>query len=247
MNADILTAARNNAEWCDIFCRTHGIIGAFHATFWASSKRTPPYYPDAVTLDPAAAGERILEVIDMAPQDASVKDSFATLDLSRAGFRILFEGEWIRRAAGWPAATAGFAARWRRLSQPDELESWEAAWSGDGSATGLFRPELLEHDSVSVLAGYLDDRVVAGAIVNRSHAAAGVSNLFTTAGDVRDAWPGCLDAIARTVPGLPVVGYESRDALAAAHEHGFRSIGQLRVWIKDDGGEAGVPPSGYPG
>ena len=78
---------------------------------------------------------------------------------------------------------------------------------------------------------------MAGAILNRSGAAAGVSNLFTTLGDLGDAWPGCLAAAATAFPRLPIVGYESGDALVAAHENGFTSIGRLRIWIKE-GGEA---------
>jgi len=44
------------AEWCDALCRTHGIAGQFGMDFWSSSRRTPPYYPDAVTLSAPHAG-----------------------------------------------------------------------------------------------------------------------------------------------------------------------------------------------
>jgi hypothetical protein len=231
MKADVIAAARNNAEWCDTVCRTHGIVGAFHPGFWASARRTPRHHPDAVTLDAAASSEHLLEAIDTTSPGCSVKDSFATLDLSPQGFRILLEAEWIQRAAGQPIPAAGTATRWRRLPQAGALAGWEAAWSGDGVATGLFQPALLEHDPVSVLGGYVEDRLVAGAILKRSQAAVGVSNLFTTAGDLGDAWQGCLAAIGGAYPGLPVVGYESGEALLAAQEQGFTVIGHLRVWI----------------
>ena len=54
----------------------------------------------------------------------------------------------------------------------------------------------------------------------------GVSNLF---GD----WRAAVDSIAGRYPGLPLVGYESGDDLAAARRAGFTSTGPLRVWLKD--------------
>lgn len=234
MNIDVITAAQNNAEWCDIVCRTHGIIGAFHPHIWASRRRTPRYYPDAVTLDADATGEHVLDVVDSATPGCSIKDSFARLNLLPSGFRILFEGDWIRRAPEQPFL-ASSDIRWGRVRDAGALPDWEAAWSGGGATTELFRPALLDHAAVVVLGGYVRDRLVAGAILNRSKGAVGVSNLFTTLGDLDDAWAGCLAAVAGAFPTLPIIGYESGDALTAAHENGFTSIGHLRVWIKEDG------------
>jgi hypothetical protein len=50
----------NNAEWCDAFCRTHGIVGHFRAGYWFSPVRTPRYYPDAVTLLPEITLDQVL-------------------------------------------------------------------------------------------------------------------------------------------------------------------------------------------
>ena len=235
VNTDVITAAHNNAEWCDIVCRTHGIIGSFHPHVWASRRRTPPYYPDAVTLDADATGEHVLEIVDSSTPGCSIKDSFARLNLAPSGFRILFEGDWIRRAPEQPVRANRSDIRWRRVRDAGALPAWEAAWSGGAAATELFLPELLDHVAVVVLGGYIRDLLVAGAILNRSGAAVGVSNLFTTLGDLGAAWAGCLAAVARAFPRLPTVGYESGDALAAAHENGFTSIGRLRVWIKELG------------
>jgi len=235
MNTDAIIAAHNNAEWCDIVCRTHGIIGAFHPHLWASRRRTPPYYPDAVTLDADATAEHILQIVDSATPGCSIKDSFARLNLLPAGFRILFEGDWILRGPEQPVRASESDIRWRRVRDAGALPAWEAAWSGGEVVTELFRPALLDHAAVVVLAGHVRDRLVAGAILNRSGAAVGVSNLFTTLGDLGDAWPGCLAAVATAFPRLPIVGYESGDALVAAHENGFTSIGRLRVWIRKAG------------
>jgi hypothetical protein len=45
-------AAANNAEWCDLVCGTHGAQTRFDEDAWTSRTRTPPGYPDAVTLVP---------------------------------------------------------------------------------------------------------------------------------------------------------------------------------------------------
>ena len=234
MTTDIASAARNNAEWCDIVCRTHGIAGDFQLHFWASPTRTPPYYPDAVTLNPEVTAAGILAAVD-ASSGCSVKDSFASLDLSPFGFRILFEAEWIIRSQGRPTTAGAGAVRWRTVRDFEALGAWEAAWSGDQAAGGLFLPALLDQAHVSVLGGYLDDQVVAGAVANRSPNVVGVSNLFTTAGDLGATWSGCIGAIAGAYPSLPVVGYESGDALIAAEEAGFTPIGKLRLWVKEGG------------
>ncbi|MEZ0071362.1 hypothetical protein [Planotetraspora sp. GP83] len=95
----VLAAARNNAEWCDAMCRAHGMPGGFTESLF-NPRKAPPYYPDAVTLTPDATVAEVLRLLDRRavdgePGGASVKDSFARLDLSAAGFRVLFEAQWI--------------------------------------------------------------------------------------------------------------------------------------------------------
>src|SRR6266571_1899099 len=90
----IRVAARNNAEWCDAFCRTHGVVGHFHAESWFSPVRTPPYYPDAVTLLPEINVDRLLSGIDTS-EGCSLKDSFGCLYLAASGFRPLFNADWL--------------------------------------------------------------------------------------------------------------------------------------------------------
>ncbi|GGK55943.1 hypothetical protein GCM10010094_15480 [Streptomyces flaveus] len=227
----VQVAARNNAEWCAAMSRSHGLAGEFEAEAWAAQVRTPLYYPDAVTLvsgtDPAALVARI----DTTTPGASVKDSFADLDLSEAGFQVLFEAEWIHRPAGVPPATSPDLA-WDVAGDPDTLRAWALAWDdGDGNAD-LFRPELLADPATFVLAGHsADGRVVAGAVATRSDQVVGVSNVFALDGGPDAAWPVVLGAVHRLFPTLPVVGYEHGDDLAVAVRHGFEPVGPLRIWL----------------
>ena len=82
-----------------------------------------------------------------------------------------------------------------------------------------------------VMAGYRDEAIVAGAIANRSATVTGVTNVFSTVGDLDAAWCGSLAALAALVGDLPLVGYERGDDLEAAQRYGFALLGPLRVWI----------------
>lgn len=226
-------AARNNAELCDIVGRTHGVIGTFATDAWTSARRTPPLYPDAVTLEPDVIPTELLSRIDTRP-GCSVKDSFADLDLGAAGFTILFSAEWICRPAQPAAPDPKPTLSWEPIIDDSGLANWSAAGAQDGDPTDLFRPALIRHPDIVMLGGYSDARLVAGALLNRSATAVGLSNLFPDPRALADAWTGLLSAIVERFPGLPIVGYESGDSLDAAREYGFTSLGPLRIWIKPE-------------
>ncbi|KWT57377.1 hypothetical protein ADL21_34995 [Streptomyces albus subsp. albus] len=262
----VRAAARNNAEWCAAVCRAHGITGAFGDDAWTSSRRTPPLYPDAVTLadrlarptstEPesgrsgtARAGSLspltgLLSRIDTASPGCSVKDSFACLDLTPAGFEVLFEAQWIHRPVPAarpkepaPAQPPTHHITWDALTTPGDLPAWAAAWGAEPGGCGPFRPELLADDATTFLrARSADGQVVAGAVATVGASVVGLSNVFTApeAGaygyDPRNTWAGCLATVAARWPRLSVVGYESGADLEAAVANGCRTVGPLRVW-----------------
>ncbi|MFD9367179.1 hypothetical protein ACFWA6_05640 [Streptomyces sp. NPDC060020] len=232
-------AALNNALWCDAVCAAHGLAPRFDdaddASVWLSASRTPPLYPDAVTLRPEASAPSVLRWIDTDSPGCSVKDSFARLDLAADGFEVLFEAQWIHRPAGAPlpeAAPSGL--EWSEVTGAEELAAWEAAWAGE-EGTGLFRPSLLR-EGVVFLAGRAaadaGGRIVAGAVVSTGGGVVGVSNLFAGDGASADAaWAGALTGAAARWPDLDVVGYEGGSDLDTALRNGFTAIGPLRVWL----------------
>ncbi|SET59888.1 hypothetical protein [Nonomuraea wenchangensis] len=213
-------AARDNAEWCDTMCRAHGSGGAFAERAWTSAVRTPLYYPDAVTLSPAATAADVLGGIDAGP-GASVKDSFATLDLP--GFDVLFEARWIHH----PALVAGPSPVGWEEATPGTLPEWERACF-DGEVSGLFPAALLAE--VSVLSGRIGGELVCGCVLTPRERVVGVSNVFATGCDEDTAWAGVVAAAAARFPGRPLVGYEQDPS--AALRHGFETAGPLRVWLK---------------
>ncbi|HEY0812243.1 MAG TPA: hypothetical protein VGE11_03100 [Pseudonocardia sp.] len=217
---DVATV-RNNAEWCEAVCRTHGRGGVFTRWAWTSRRRTPALYPDAVTLLPATGVADVLKAIDLS-EGCSVKDSFARLDLSADGFEPIIEAQWIDRPAAlsMPPAPSPF---WT-VASVGELAEWAIAWNG--GPADLFRAQLLDEPAVRVLAARRNGVIIAGAIAYDSGPVTGVSNLFAVDGDLDDAWAGVLCAL----PGRRVVGYGTGGALAAAVRVGFARAGPLRVW-----------------
>jgi hypothetical protein len=224
----VRAAAKNNADWCDAFCRTHSVAGRFRADCWFSPVRTPPGYPDAVTLLPEISIEQVLSGIDTT-EGCSVKDSFTDLDLAAAGFEPLFRAEWLVREPARTRAAAG--RRWSALTTEEQLREWEAAWAESAEGSGFFRRALLEDERIGVLAGHDGDRIVAGAIANRSTTVIGLSNLFDTANDLESAWVAAHAAATALWRDMPTVSYDSGVSLDAAHRAGFESIGELLVWL----------------
>jgi hypothetical protein len=225
-----VAAARNNAALCDAVCRAHGIVGRFDTDAWTSERRTPPLYPDAVTLAPDADLDEVLARIDTS-SGCTVKDSFATLGNTH-GLRVLFDGAWIAKEPD--AAQEGrLALTWRVVLKPNDLAAWERAWRGEDGPVGLFPPGALDEDLV-FLAGFADRALVAGAIANPTDDVVGISNVFARTGPVSHIWPGCLTAVSEHFPDRPVVGYESGGELDAAVRQGFRTVGPLRVWVREN-------------
>jgi hypothetical protein len=129
----VAAAARNNADWCDGVCRAQGIEGRFERECWSSPRRTPPHYPDAVTLVPGVAPDLLLARVD-AGDGCSVKDSFADVDLGPFGFRELFRAQWIALdelpsavASHRGSASATCSAGVIGLTNAEEPEAWLGA------------------------------------------------------------------------------------------------------------------------
>jgi hypothetical protein len=224
-------AALNNARWCDVVCRSHGAHTEFGENAWTSPTRTPPYYPDAVTLAADLNVPDLLSRVDISA-GCSIKDSFASLDLTGDGFRVLFDAQWIVNT-GTRLPTQEGGARWELVSNPDDFATWVEAWRGEDGPKGVLRSEILERNSVAVLAARAGDRVIAGSVLSGDSNVVGISNFFVIENTTQAGWSGCL-ALARSLnPTAVIVGYESGDGLAVAQQAGFETAGPLRVWIHD--------------
>ncbi len=189
-------AALNNAEWCDVICRSHGARTRFDDVAWTSPTRTPPYYPDAVTLVSDLSIPDLLARIDSS-MGCSIKDSFASLNLTGHGFRVLFDAQWIVCPNTWRLAKV-VAPDWELVRDREDIATWVEAWREADGPTDALRVDVLAHDSVAVLAARSGDRIVAGAIATHTSNVVGISNVFAEEGITSASWSGCL-ALARSL------------------------------------------------
>ncbi len=154
----------------------------------------PRFYPNVVTLahDDAALAEQRSTIDILAKSNLSgrwaVKDSFNKLDLSRAGFDVLFEASWIR--SEMPIGDASTDIEWRRESE----------------AKGL----PIDDADFALFTGRRGFRVVAGGMLYRSEGLVGLSNVVVEAADAVAVWRALILLSAQTFPRLPLVGYEFR-------------------------------------
>ncbi|RCG28666.1 hypothetical protein DQ384_23285 [Sphaerisporangium album] len=231
----LLAAVRDNAEWCDAMCRAYNLPGTFTASLWSNPRRTPPLYPDAVTLTPQATRGEVLAAIDLRSPGATVKDSFARLDLRDAGFGVLFEAQWIARPPG-PGTplddlrtATGDRVTWSEVTTASELRDWETGLHG-GHDGGWFRPALLTDPAVTLVAGRVDGDLVCGSVLTTGGEVVGLSNVFAYGCDPDAPWEGSVALAAHLFPGRPITGYEHGDDLAPPARQGFVPIGPLQVW-----------------
>jgi hypothetical protein len=239
----ISLAARNNALWCDAVARSHGVDGTFDDEAWTAPTRTPPYYPDAVTLSPEAEEYAVLARVDDS-DGCSIKDSWARLDLSLEDFARLVVGEWVWLDPATPLPDLGGAGArtWQRVTTADELTAWVHAWSSDPEAAAILRPSLLGEPGVHVLAAQAADGpdgpdrsdrpIVAGAIVHVTGEVAGLGNIFARDGDEHRAWREAAAAAREVAGGIPLVGWEAGASVDAAVAAGCERLGPLTVWLK---------------
>lgn len=233
MSDPVVLAAWNNAAWCDAVSRAHGAACRFEPGFWINGGDAPPFYPNLVTTDPDATDQQLTAIELLAEQPGrgiGIKDSFSRLDLSDIGLEPIFDADWL-----WLPPTAALAAGVADfgvtvVEAADELALWERAWGGMENGDRVFPPSLLDDERISFFAVTREGRIVAGAALNLSNGAIGISNVFL--GGDEAALAALVEVARRRAPGLPVVGYESGDDRTPFHALGFESIGTLRVWIR---------------
>lgn len=226
MNGKVDIAVLDNIVWCGIVCETHGIRTTLHNQIWKTASKSPTFYPDMITASSHVTIEEIKEVIG-SREVFSIKDSFATLDLTPLKYELLFTAEWIYHA---PAVSVESAqSGWDHVTTEKNLVEWTAA-HGSANAIG---PGLLRRRDVKI---YMKKKMgnVAGFIANAGAQSVGISNVFTSVnGDT--IWPDIRNLVSVEFPGVPMVGYERGADLTAALESGWTAVGPLRVWVRNEG------------
>jgi hypothetical protein len=214
-------AVRENATWCDLVCRLSRLTPSADASMWWTTRRAPERFPDAVTLTPTASVYDALSRIDNSA-GASVKDSFATLDLEPDGYSALFDATWIARP---PAGVSG-PPPLMKIADKFRFGAWRhaAGVTEDSLPNGILRAA-----GVTVVGAHTPDGFTGGGILHHTRIGGaevvGLSNAFGSFAAVADT------ALAM-FPGSWIVGYERGDELPQAVAQGFLETGPLRVWMR---------------
>ncbi|ABC93832.1 hypothetical conserved protein (plasmid) [Rhizobium etli CFN 42] len=231
--------AANNADLYQAVFRARGLPDQRTSAFWSSDAIAPPYYSNMTTLDPDATDEQLVEIgrlTDRLGRRPGCKDGFSRLDLVDKGFQLLFSASWIWAEPHRISARA--PQDWARIRDGAALEGWEHSWKESGSPTdaNVFTPALLSDPDIHIYGRWAGDGFDAGCIVNRSPEAVGISNIFSLAGTPQVFQDASSLATVAFSPDLPLVGYDRDEALDEMTKLGFRPVGQLRIWLSDEGG-----------
>lgn len=213
--------------WYDDLCALHGVDSMLGDGLWSSLRSPPPLHSDAVVVEPPVDAEQVLARLTGRAR-CGVKDSFATVDLSGAGFEVLFSATWIHRdAARAPSVVDPPPGGWVVVTGAEEL----AEWNRHHDTAGVLLPALLGRAHFLILAKHEGDRSVAGAVARLGSGVVDVSNVWAVPGHSLD-WAELAEAVGALLPGRALVGYERGDALRAALAGGFVPVGELRVWVR---------------
>jgi hypothetical protein len=190
----------------------------------------PPFYPNLVMLD------RSPEIPDEVPLLEStlssgwgLKDSFACLDLASYGFKELLTSEWYARDPAKWSYSPKITETVRTVETERDFIAWVDAWGETPTGCKIFTSQLLEEDSVKLLYIERGRTPVAGLATNLSDQVVGISNAFGRPQDLL----ACIRHCAETHIDRGIVGYGDRNDLHNLGHFGFKSLGHLRIWLKD--------------
>lgn len=126
--------ARNNADWYEAFFGAHGLRDQRKEYGFVALDNPPPYFSTITVTMPNRTAAIMPDLAEAAKRFAGsvgVKDSFCQLELSKMNFEVLFQAEWIWRAARIAKMPAG----WCAVEDPCDLALWEAGWQQNDVAS----------------------------------------------------------------------------------------------------------------
>jgi hypothetical protein len=217
------TAVEASLGWYEDVFAAHGVATHVDTDLWRAIGNPPRWHSAVKTLQPGVTVDQVQRACERFPR-ASVADSFGTLDLSTAGFQVLFRATWLHHPP--LEATERLPHGWSVVSDELQLEEWNIAHD----TVGVILPSLLTHPRFTILAKHVDDRLVGGAVLHDSAATVELSNSWTLTGDEPDPQL-LLRCVSNLRPGRAVVGYHRGD-LAALEHAGFLGVGPQVVWAR---------------
>jgi hypothetical protein len=220
------TAVHASLQWYDDVFAVHGVPTSHADGLWCARGEPPRWHSAAKTVEPTVGAQRVVRAVEPF-EHCSVADSFGTLDLSDAGFALLFEATWVHHE---PLARppGEMPEDWSVVKHADELDRWNALHD----TAGVLLPEMLGHRRFTFLAHDADDGLTGGAVLHDCRGdAVGLSNSWTLPGTSLDV--AALVACASMIhPGRGIVDYAWGDELDALVDGGFSGLGPQVVWVR---------------
>lgn len=211
-------------SWYDALCALHAVPCGIEDDVWLAYSTPPPLHSTAKTVEPTARADRILAALGPHGH-GSIADSFGVLDLTDAGFRLLFEARWVHHP-GQNVSSRRLPAGWAVVRTATELANWTARHD----TAAVLLPGLLARSAFCILAKRAEDQLVAGAVLHLNAGVVYISNVWTHRLELD--WSELVNIAGALYPERSLVGYESGEDLERARMAGFHDIGPQRVWIR---------------
>jgi hypothetical protein len=225
MDPRLRAAVDASVGWYGDICALHGVGTTLADGLWSTLDTPPPLHSDAVVVEPGVTADAVLDRLE-GRAHCGVKDSFATMDLSAEGMDLLFSATWMHRKASARQVRSA-PPGWVAVTSVSQL----IAWTGLHDTTDVLLPPLLQRAHFRILAKYVEESIVSGAVARLGTGVVDVSNVYAVPGHQLD-WAELGEAVGATFPGRPLVGYERGPALDAALAGGFVATGELTVWVR---------------
>ncbi|HEY0460167.1 MAG TPA: hypothetical protein VGC97_13600 [Pyrinomonadaceae bacterium] len=238
MNEKLKKAILNNNDLYEAVFSAQNINFRHTELIWYCTEKTPPFYSNLVTISRDWRTDEIFDSIEENFKRGnwekwSIKDSFAALDLTTRGFRKLFDAQWLYlEAAEFTPADNSLEIEYEIVVSERILADWRKAWDGDEQlGKRIFRSAMLENPKIYFLAGYQNEKIVTGCLVNKTGEAFGISNFFAPDSGV-EYWSEMIKFIHAFVNFADLVGYERKGLVKKLQPLGFEAVGDLTVWLR---------------
>ena len=97
--------------------------------------------------------------------------------------------------------------------------------------TKFFMTDLLNDPKIYFVAGYKNEKIECGCLLNRTADVLGISNFFAPESNI-EYWSEIIKFIFDTIKLTDIIGYERKDFSERLKDLGFEAIGNLTVWLR---------------
>ena len=238
MNEKLRKAILNNNDLYEAVFKPHKINFDGNDKIRYSLEKVPPLYSNLVTISQDWKPDEIFKTINENFKNEnwkewSIKDSFGVLDLTKYDFEKLFDASWIYlESINFKPIQNSLKIRFEIIENEKTLQDWRKVWDENKElGKQIFQSEMLNDSSVFFLAGYRDEKIITGCLINKTENVLGISNFFSPEPKI-EYWSEIIRFIYESVKIADIVGYEREDFVEKLQPLGFEAIGDLTVWLR---------------